>query len=103
MKKLSSWYAFMRFQESWYSYMGFLDEAKEEIKKVGVVRVLTNLTEKVGSPNINGYAGGMMNYLTFTKDIRFSSSRLLSINSPWSLVDNVNQQFDLHASYDELD
>ena len=27
MKKLSSWYAFMRFQESWYSYMGFLDEA----------------------------------------------------------------------------
>ena len=80
-----------------------LAEAKEEIKKVGVVRVLTNLTEKVGSPNINGYAGGMMNYLTFTKDIRFSSSRLLSINSPWSLVDNVNQQFDLHASYDELD
>ena len=25
MKKLSSWYAFMRFQESWYSNMGFLD------------------------------------------------------------------------------
>ena len=24
MKKLSSWYAFMRFQESWYSYKGFL-------------------------------------------------------------------------------
>ena len=24
---MSSWYAFMRFQESWYSYMGFLDEA----------------------------------------------------------------------------
>ena len=24
MKKLSSWYAFMRFQEIWYSYMGFL-------------------------------------------------------------------------------
>ena len=24
MKKLSFWYAFMRFQESWYSYMGFL-------------------------------------------------------------------------------
>ena len=27
MKKMSSWYAFMRFQESWYSYMGFLDGA----------------------------------------------------------------------------
>ena len=25
MKKLSSWYAFMIFQESWYSNMGFLD------------------------------------------------------------------------------
>ena len=25
IKKLSSWYAFMRFQESWYSSMGFLD------------------------------------------------------------------------------
>ena len=24
MKKMSSWYAFMRFQESWYSFMGFL-------------------------------------------------------------------------------
>ena len=25
MKKLSSWYAFTRFQESWYSNMVFLD------------------------------------------------------------------------------
>ena len=24
MKKFSSWYAFIRFQEIWYSYMGFL-------------------------------------------------------------------------------
>ena len=24
MKKMTSWYAFMRFQESWYSYKGFL-------------------------------------------------------------------------------
>ena len=80
-----------------------LTEAREEIRKLGVVRVLTNLTEKVSSPNINGYAGGIMNYLTFTKDMKSSSSRLLSINSPWSLVDNVNQQFDLHASYDEVD
>ena len=23
--KLSSWYAFTRFQESWYSYMGFME------------------------------------------------------------------------------
>ena len=80
-----------------------LAEARAEIKKLGVVRVLTNLTEKVSSPNINGYAGGIMNYLTFTKDIKLSSAQLLSINSPWSLVDNVNQQFDLHASYDEVD
>ena len=84
-----------------------LSEAKAEIKKLGVVRSLTNFTEKVSSPNINGYATGIMNYLTFTEDIRSCSSRRLSngisIYSPWSLVDNVNQQFDLQATYNEID
>ena len=80
-----------------------LEEAKAEIKKLGVVRVLTNLTEKVSSPNINGYAGGIMNYLTVTKDMKYCSSRRLSIYSPWSLVDNVNQKCDLLVTYDEVD
>ena len=84
-----------------------LAEAKAEIRKLGVVRVLTNFSDKITSPNINGYAGGIMNYLTVTKDIRSCSSRRLSasisIYSPWSLVDNANQQFDLQATYDEID
>ena len=31
MKNLSSWYAFMRFQESWYSKMGFPDFEMSDI------------------------------------------------------------------------
>ena len=84
-----------------------LADAKAEIKKLGVVKALSNLTEKVSSPDINGYAKGIMNYLTFTEDIRSCSSRRLSngisIYSPWSLVDNVNHQFDLQATYDDID
>ena len=85
-----------------------LAEAKEEIKNLGVVRTLTNFTEKVSSPNINGYATGIMNYLTFSEDIRSCSSRRLShgisLYSPWSLVDNTNhQQFALQSTCNEID
>ena len=38
MKKLSSWYAFIRFQESWYSYMGFLDEALLQKQSIWVCK-----------------------------------------------------------------
>ena len=58
-----------------------------------VVKTLTNFT--------NGYAGGIMNYLSPTEDRRATSHG--SIFSPWTLFDNVNEQYDLQANQEELD
>ena len=70
-----------------------ITEAKEEIQNLHVVKTLTNFT--------NGYAGGIMNYLSTTKDRSATSQG--SIFSPWSLFDNVNEQYNLHANQEELD